>query len=342
MYYSIIVPIYKVEKYLPQCIESILTQTYQNFELILVDDGSPDTCSDICEKYAKKDSRIQVVHKENGGLVSARKAGLTVSSGEYVCFVDGDDFVSADMLETYEREIYKHRVDVICAGYSLYYDEQQIVKVLQSDSDRTFGKKELQSEVYTKMLSQRPFFSFFIFPSLCTKCMRRDIVKKIYEGVPEKITLGEDVAVTYPIMLKADSISILTYCGYMYRQLQTSMTHSYDSKLHEKINNLITYLKLVAKQTEWQSESQINEYALFLLILEKDNEFKYNLTDSYHKKKKNMKKSLIDPVFKEALEKVHVYGVRNKIVLFCFRRRFFMPIYLHECILRLKRKRREK
>ena len=100
--FSIIVAIYKVEKYLSQCIESILAQSYKNFELILVDDGSPDNCPVICDEYAKTDSRIKVVHKNNGGLVSARKAGIEIASGEYICFVDGDDFVQYDMLEQYE------------------------------------------------------------------------------------------------------------------------------------------------------------------------------------------------------------------------------------------------
>ena len=111
--YSVIVAIYRVEDYLPRCIESILEQTHNNFELILVDDGSPDGSPLICDEYAKKDRRVKVIHKKNGGLVSARKAGLKIAQGEYICFVDGDDFVSNDMLETYERALGREKVDVI-------------------------------------------------------------------------------------------------------------------------------------------------------------------------------------------------------------------------------------
>ena len=96
--YSIIVSIYKVEKYLPQCIESILSQTYSDLEVILVDDGSPDHCPQICDEYATIDNRVKVIHKENGGLMSTRKVGVNAASGDYICFIDGDDFVSRVMV----------------------------------------------------------------------------------------------------------------------------------------------------------------------------------------------------------------------------------------------------
>ena len=95
---SIIVPVYKVELYLEKCINSILNQTFKDFELILVDDGSPDRCGEICDEYAKKDNRIVVVHKENGGQASARNVGLDIARGDYIGFVDSDDWIERDMV----------------------------------------------------------------------------------------------------------------------------------------------------------------------------------------------------------------------------------------------------
>ena len=92
--FSVIVPIYKVEKYLPDCVNSILNQTYKDFELLLVDDGSPDNCPQMCDDFALKDSRIRVIHKKNGGLVSARNIGIKNAKGKYICYVDGDDTVA--------------------------------------------------------------------------------------------------------------------------------------------------------------------------------------------------------------------------------------------------------
>ena len=96
---SVIVPIYKVEKYLNKCVDSIINQTYKNLEIILVDDGSPDSCPDICDKYEKKDNRVKVIHKKNGGLSDARNAGLDIANGEYISFIDSDDEIEASFVE---------------------------------------------------------------------------------------------------------------------------------------------------------------------------------------------------------------------------------------------------
>ena len=113
MRFSVIVPIYNVEKYLAECIDSVLAQTFTDFELILVDDGSPDSCGKICDEYAAKDSRITVIHKENGGLVSARKAGIKTAAGEYVVNLDSDDKITPEMLGRANEITEKHNPDLI-------------------------------------------------------------------------------------------------------------------------------------------------------------------------------------------------------------------------------------
>ena len=113
---SVIVPVYKVEKYLNQCVESIVNQTYKNLEIILVDDGSPDNCPAMCDDWAKKDNRIFVIHKENGGLSSARNAGLDIARGEYIGFVDSDDFIDSDMYESLLNAMLSEDVDLVCCG----------------------------------------------------------------------------------------------------------------------------------------------------------------------------------------------------------------------------------
>ena len=108
---SVVVPIYKVEKYISRCIESIINQSYKNLEIILVDDGSPDKCGDICEEYALKDSRIKVLHKETGGLSDARNFGMNYVSGEYTLFVDSDDWLELNMIETMIKLVNKYDRD---------------------------------------------------------------------------------------------------------------------------------------------------------------------------------------------------------------------------------------
>lgn len=113
---SVIVPIYKVEEYLERCVDSILTQTYSNLEIILVDDGSPDNCGHICDKYAETDERVRVIHQENGGLPAARNAGLNVATGEYIGFVDSDDFIEAKMFEVLLNCLLENKVDIVQCG----------------------------------------------------------------------------------------------------------------------------------------------------------------------------------------------------------------------------------
>lgn len=109
---SVIVPIYNVEPYLKRAVDSIIDQTYSRLEIILVDDGSPDSCGKICDDYAKKDNRIKVIHKANGGLSDARNAGLDIATGDYIAFVDSDDYIAEDFVKTLLAELEKHDADV--------------------------------------------------------------------------------------------------------------------------------------------------------------------------------------------------------------------------------------
>ena len=150
---SIILPIYKVENYLAKCIESLLAQTYKNIEIILVDDGSPDNCGNICDAYAKKDARIKVIHQQNSGVAAARNAGLQEASGEYIGFVDPDDWVEPQMYERLLSGLKTTNTELAICGYN-YYDETGAV-----DSSRLYPEKEdeiLSRKELFKRLSDMP------------------------------------------------------------------------------------------------------------------------------------------------------------------------------------------
>lgn len=125
MLISVIVPIYKVEKYLAQCVDSILAQTHKDLEIILVDDGSPDGCGAMCDEYAKRDSRVRVIHKENGGLSDARNAGLAACNGDYIGFVDSDDYIAPDMYETLAAFAEKEDLDVAMCGVTDVWSDRE-------------------------------------------------------------------------------------------------------------------------------------------------------------------------------------------------------------------------
>ena len=140
MYYpliTVIIPIYKVEKYLPKCLDSVLAQTYSNLEIILVDDGSPDNCGAICDEYAARDSRIRVIHKENGGLSSARNSGIDICRGKYISFIDSDDFVSPYFIEMLYRGVHDFNCEIATVEHGVSFMEGK-------DDSVVFAKDKLQ------------------------------------------------------------------------------------------------------------------------------------------------------------------------------------------------------
>ena len=149
---SIIVPVYKVEKYIDRCIKSLVNQTLKDIEIILVDDGSPDSCPNICDDWAKKDQRIKVVHKENGGLSSARNAGVRIATGKYVGFVDSDDDVELDMYEKMYHQAQVNKVDFVMCDYQrILNDHERYIKTLDID-EGYYSKEKIIHDIYPQLI----------------------------------------------------------------------------------------------------------------------------------------------------------------------------------------------
>ncbi len=213
---SVIVPIYNVEKYLSRCIESILNQTFTDFELILVDDGSPDKCAIICDEYAIKDNRITVIHKENGGLSDARNAGIDISRGEYLSFVDSDDWIHPQMLEIMYDSAKTQHIDIaICQ-----YVETSLTKkndVISEYKNIVYDRNQVLS-CYTNTLSV----------IVCNKLFRRNLFEKIRFPVGK---LHEDEFTTYKLIYNADKlVYIPVQLYYYYINLESITRKAYSEK----------------------------------------------------------------------------------------------------------------
>lgn len=170
---SIIIPIYKVEKYLHKCIDSLLAQTYQNIELILVDDGSPDNCGKICDYYATIDHRVKVIHQQNAGVSAARNAGIDIARGEYIGFCDPDDYVSDNMYECMLKAAIRNDVDLVACGYE-YLSEEYIVdatRLYQEKMDEIMNPREL----YSKLADMPPSIRHGVVTKLFKKSLVADI-----------------------------------------------------------------------------------------------------------------------------------------------------------------------
>lgn len=213
---SVIVPVYNVEQYIEKCIESILAQTHQNFELILVDDGSPDKAGEICDRYAESDSRIKVIHKENGGLSSARNAGIDIASGDYYIFVDSDDFINIHTLEVTVSNCVKNDCE-ICIFSSFDTPEHSIAY------DTTVSNNY---NVYELTYLLEKYFSFPIISynsSSCNKLFKASIFNTLRFPVG---MLYEDTAIRFHTLFQAKKICITDAVLYYYYLSPNSIMRS--------------------------------------------------------------------------------------------------------------------
>lgn len=270
---SVIVPIYNVRPYLRQCIESICNQTYRDLEIILVDDGSCDGSSEICDQYETMDNRIVVLHKENEGLVKARKSGLQISRGEYIAYVDGDDWIEPEMLERLYSIMTENNVDIVMCGH--YIDTGNISKEAYHDvPDGHYGKKQLIEKIYPEMIVGRAFFDWKIYPALWDKLFKRERIMPYQMEVDDRLKMGEDAACTYPALLNADNIYILHECLYHYRQTTTSMVKNIQSHTEERAQFQLLYDSVDKSFGENKDIFDLREqwlkYVLFLMIPRSD------------------------------------------------------------------------
>lgn len=267
---SIVVPIYKVEQYLEQCIESIVRQLSKDIEVILVDDGSPDNCPAICDSYAQRYDNVFVIHKQNEGCVSARKAGVRAAKGEYITFIDGDDWVAEDYCSSITNIIKQYSPDIITAQrYYSAESEASITQYRSTDKQGFYDRAALERDVLPEILYKPPFYNFGILPALWLKAVKRDLVVSCSKNVPNIVTMGEDLCLSLPVFSLAQSVYFADICVYYYRMNPTSITHSFsfDKKSSERIKVLIDYLEKVSEQCDvFNIDAQLDMYTVWIML----------------------------------------------------------------------------
>ncbi|MCQ2601579.1 MAG: glycosyltransferase [Treponema sp.] len=229
--FSVIIPIYKVESYLVQCLDSVLNQTFTDYECILVDDGSPDNCPTICDDYVNKDSRFRVIHKKNGGQGAARKDGCNLAMGEYLVFLDSDDWFAPDYLKCFATEIQTNSPEVLITGCIWWTSENDFIECpvdknvfFESLEAGFYNRDRIESVIFPKLLETQD--STNIQSSVWAKAFKRELYIPFQDSVDLSIRMGEDTAVVKPVIAASEKISVLSNCDYFYRQLQSSMTRS--------------------------------------------------------------------------------------------------------------------
>ena len=295
---SVIVPVYNTEKYLRQCVDSILGQTFPDFELILVNDGSEDASGDICDQYAEQYAHITVIHKPNGGIISARRAGVAVAKGQYVAFVDSDDWIEPDMYAQMLDCAREHGADVVLCDIRF---ETSDGVVLQENAVPTgrYCTQELQ-QLYATMLFHYGLERPGLNPSLCNKIIRRDILERVIFNVDGSIAYGEDVLCSYPSLLDAECIYVLHQPLYHYRQNFSSITNVY---VPQQMSNFLILADELEKQFQRRGvdmERQLNGYIARCSLEHIRNELLLHKTVSHKERRSAVKNYLSEPAVHKA------------------------------------------
>lgn len=230
---SIVIPIYNISKYLSKCLESVIHQTYGTLEIILVDDGSSDESGTICDEYAAKDSRIKVIHKENGGLVSARKTGIQRATGKYLLHVDGDDYIEHDMVEKLMLCMEETDADFVQCGY---LEEGDTTKKVLFPEFSEWLTESGKVEIISQWMKGIPSVGNQIF----TKLFKTELMKECYSKVADNMSLGEDCIVFFHYVNVSTKISSLNETLYHYRIREESLSHSKDRVRFLMKENILT------------------------------------------------------------------------------------------------------
>ncbi len=316
---SVIIPIYNTENYLDKCIQSVLNQTFRDFEIILVDDSSTDSSGKICDDYAKKHDFIKVIHKEHGGPTQTRKVGLTYASGTYVIYMDSDDRITPDMYEYMMKKILKYNADIgIC---DIVIETEKSRTPLYRDIPGGFYDKDrLKKEIYPCMLFSEAKTEPAIAPSLCNKIIKKTILENVVLEANENIYYGEDAVCMYPCMLDAESVYIAKdKFFYIYTQTEYSLSRKYDKRLLSKLPLLISIFDDEFKKRNFDGKLQLDFYAASQLAFSIRNELLFNKKKTLAMKRRELKEYLSNPRFKEVF-----LNVRNSKLDKLFKFKIFL------------------
>lgn len=322
--FSVLIPVFKIEKYIEECVLSITNQSFSDFEIILIDDGSPDSCPEICERLRKNDSRIKVLHKKNEGVAKARRDGAEIAEGEYVICIDGDDWLKKDCLTKISEVVQKKNIDIFCFGM-LADNGKQTTPLGINYREGFYSKQAIEKEIFP-LLIQKSDASYFI-PSLCGKVIRRQLfLDNVLAN--ENVTIGEDGACVIPCVFHANSMYISNECFYFYRYNSESATKG------KKVFNW-DWPKLVANHIENRIDINYDNmqrqlyrkitHDIFSVVVSQ-----FNRKEKYSVIVKDINTHLDDKVYKEAIQKCEFEGsIKARIMTIVLKKRIFFPIYMY-------------
>ncbi len=323
--FSVIVPVYKVEKYIDRCVKSLMDQTFSDIEIILVDDGSPDNCGKMCDEYASKDARVKVIHKENGGVTLARRSGTEASSGEYISYVDGDDWVDERYFEKFYDIVKKHNPDIVFCGAVWAYEDRFVEEKFNCSSGH-YCRQDIEEKVFPILIETCEDRSFRA--SMWGAVLKREKYSDSYWNVDSEIKIGEDQAFIKPCVFSAESMYVMDDCLYFYRQNPTSVTKN------KKCRNFEEPL-LISKHIEGRINIDMADFKKQLYRYTVHNLFnvaytQFNQKKPYREIVREIRKQLKRPYYAEAIAKAEFrFGTKGYFALWAIRLRCYPLLFLY-------------
>lgn len=231
---SVVIPVYNVEKYLREAVDSVIVQTYKNLEIILIDDGSPDNCGVICDEYQSKFSNIKVIHKENNGLGMARNSGIEIASGDYIYFLDSDDYIASDEIEKLHAAIIKNRVDMAITGFCSVDDNGNILKIRKYKAE-VFSGEKARTEMAPRLIGSASGKKDSLEMAAAGSMYSMNVIKKYnIRFVSERKFKNEDMVFNIDFLQYANGGCVVDSTGQFYRNNPESLSHRYQEDRFER------------------------------------------------------------------------------------------------------------
>ena len=255
---SVIIPVYNVEQFLLRCVDSVRRQTYRNLEIILVDDGSPDRCPELCEEIKSMDARVKVVHKANGGLGFARNSGLDVATGTYVTFIDSDDWITDDHIENLYQEIKTANVDAVIGSYMSVTSRGDVHPHPVKLDQRVYEGCALQEKIVLSLIGTDIDYpqDVQIEASCCMNLYRLDVIQERGLRFPsEKVAISEDLFFNIDFFCSVNRVSVINEMGYCYVENVSSISRKYDQGRLDR--TISFYHAMYEKLKQYKLEDQV-------------------------------------------------------------------------------------
>lgn len=324
---SVIVPVYKVESLLERCLNSIVKQTYSDLEIILVDDGSPDSCGDLCDRWAAVDKRIRVIHKTNGGLGFARNSGLDIATGEYVVFIDSDDFIKEKYVELLINQMIHCNADLVVGGFIRKRSNGVEIENPVTNSICVVEQPEIVGKILLPVIGAEPTFQQDVEREMCVwrNMYRKSIIDDLsLRFVSEREYVSEDIFFNMIYFMNTQRAVLIPECIYYYWDNGTSLTNTYRADRFEKYCKMFVRQEEILKEHQLYERAKLRLYRTFIMKVKKCIALLASANISFSKKRTECMAILENPLLNCVVQEYsnsNTFSTKQAFVLHCMKRK---------------------